>query len=577
MKKISRIKVLIISGLIIIFSFGFYQVRNSDFELVKSLDIFWTLFRELNYYYVDKTDPQKLIETGINSMLNSLDPYTTYIPESELDDFNFMTTNEYGGIGAIIKAGENYAIISDPYEGFPAVKAGLMAGDEIISIDGFDTKGKSLSEVSEKLKGVPGTELKIIIKRPGENENRKIKLRREQIKINNVAYSGLIGNKTGYIRLTNFTTDAAKEVKEAFFDLKNKYGINKLVLDLRGNPGGLLIEAVRVCNLFVEKGQLIVSTKGKVSQWDQEYFTSSDPIDKEIPIVVLVNRGSASASEIVAGALQDIDRAVIFGQRTYGKGLVQTTRKLKYNTQLKVTTAKYYIPSGRCIQALDYAHRNEDGSVGSIPDSLISEFNTKNKRKVFDGGGINPDVKDTFTNFSSIAYNLLSDNIIFDFATDYVVRHSQKPDIDGFKLENKEFEKFKNFVIEKGFSYKTQSEEAFRKLVETAKREKLFNHAEGLFTGLEKELKHDNNEDIDRFRTEIEELINEEIISRYYYQKGKIRLQVESDEQVKRATDLLSNLPVYTGLLYPDKVISMVHPPATGEKTRILSPSFIDE
>jgi carboxyl-terminal processing protease len=577
-KKISRIKVLIVSGLIIVFSFGFFQVSNTDFDLVKNLDIFWTLFRELNYYYVDKTDPQKLIETGINSMLNSLDPYTVYIPESEMDDFNFMTTGAYGGIGALIRAGENYAIISDPYEGFPAVKAGLMAGDELISIDGFNTKGKPLSEVSEKLKGIPGTDLQLIIKRPGESETRKIKLIREQIKINNVSYSGLIDNKTGYIRLSNFTLDAGKEVKDAFLELKNKYGINKLILDLRGNPGGLLIEAVRVCNLFVKKGQLIVSTKGKVSKWAQEYFTTAEPLDTVVPIVVLVNRGSASASEIVAGALQDIDRAVILGQRTYGKGLVQTTVKLKYNTQLKVTTAKYYIPSGRCIQALDYSHRNADGSVGYIPDSLITEFKTKNKRLVYDGGGITPDVKDTFENYSSLAYNLLyKDNIIFDFATDYVTRHNQKPDIEGFKINNADFEKFKSFVSNKGFSYKTQSEEALRKLIETAKREKMYNDAAEVFANLEKELKHDNNEDIDKFRKEIEGLINEEIISRYYYQKGKIRLQVEGDHEVRKAVELLSNPPVYTGLLYPDKAISMNQPPAIGEKTRTLSLLFKEE
>jgi len=340
-----------------------FTAKNNDFELVKSLDIFYTLFRELNLYYVDETQPDKLIETGINSMLNSLDPYTTYIPESEMDDFNFMTTGEYGGIGSLIRAGQSYAIVAEPYEGSPSAKAGLMAGDEIISVDGFITKGKALAEVSEKLKGVPGTDLTIIIKRFGESENRKLKITREQIHIGNVAYYGVLEGKTGYIRLSSFTVNAGNEVKEALLDLKKNYGIEKLILDLRGNPGGLLIEAVRVCNIFVDKGQLIVSTKGKVKQWDQEYFTTLEAIDTKIPLVVLVNRGSASASEIVAGALQDVDRAIILGQKTYGKGLVQTTRKLKYNTQLKVTTAKYYIPSGRCIQALDYAHRKQKSKL----------------------------------------------------------------------------------------------------------------------------------------------------------------------------------------------------------------------
>lgn len=576
-KKMRRIRVLIISGMIMILSFGFIQVSNNDFELVKNLDIFFTLFRELNLYYVDKTDSKKLIETGINSMLNSLDPYTVYIPESEMDEFDFMMTNEYGGIGALIRTGELNAIISDPYEGFPAAKAGLMAGDEIISIDGYSTKGKALNEVSEKLKGVPGTELELIIKRPGETANRKIKLTREQIKISNVSYSGLIGDKTGYIRLSNFTMDAGKEVKEAFLELKEKYGINTLIIDLRGNPGGLLIEAVRVCNLFVDKGQLIVRTKGKVSQWDQEYYTSSEPVDKDIPIIVLVNRGSASASEIVAGALQDIDRAVIFGQRTYGKGLVQTTRKLKYNTQLKVTTAKYYIPSGRCIQALDYSHRNEDGSVGYIPDSLVTEFKTKNKRKVFDGGGIIPDVIDTIPSYSALSYNLYSGNLIFDFATDYTVRHPQKPERQGFKISDEEFNKFKNFVESKKFTYKTQSEEALRRLIETAKREKLYDHASESIIALEKELKHDNDEDLDKFRDEIEGLLNEEIMSRYYYQKGRIGYQVEEDEQIKRAVDLISDIPAYLTLLKSDNSTGLIYPPENGEKTKISSFSLMEE
>ena len=546
--KVRKIKVLIIAGFIALFSFGFVQI-NKDFELVKNLDIFFTLFRELNLYYVDKTDPKELIETGINSMLNSLDPYTQYIPESEMDDFKFMTTGEYGGIGALIRSGTDYAIILEPYEGFPAAKSGLMAGDELITVDGFNTKGKPLNEISEKLKGTPGTDVQIVYKKYGDTENRKISLTRQQIRVNNVSYTGLVGNKTGYIRLSNFTMDAGKEVKDAFQELKNKYGITGLILDLRGNPGGLLIEAVRVCNLFVEKGQLIVRTKGKISQWDQEYYTTVDPIDKEIPIVVLVNRGSASASEIVAGALQDLDRAVIYGQRTYGKGLVQTTRKLTYNTQLKVTTAKYYIPSGRCIQALDYTHRNPDGSVGNIPDSLVSEFLTKNKRKVFDGGGITPDRVDTFENYSSLTYNLYSKNMIFDFASDYIIRNPQKPDMTGYVLDNEEFQKFKSFVAGKEFTYETQSETVLKELIESAKREKLYDNAAETFVTLEKELQHNNDEDIDNFRKEVESLLKEEIISRYYYQKGRISVQIAEDKQIGKAAGLLSDPVVYSGML----------------------------
>lgn len=536
----NRIKVFAAILLIGGFTLGF-TAKNSDFELVKSLDIFYTLFRELNLFYVDETQPEKLIETGINSMLSSLDPYTTYIPESEMDDFNFMTTGEYGGIGSLIRAGESYAIIAEPYEGSPSAKAGLMAGDEIISVDGFVTKGKPLSEVSEKLKGVPGTDLTIIIKRPGEQENRKIKIIREQIHISNVAYYGALNNNTGYIRLSNFTMNAGNEVKEAFLDLKKNHGIGKLIIDLRGNPGGLLIEAVRVCNIFVEKGQLIVSTKGKVSQWDLDYFTTAEPVDTQIPMVVLVNRGSASAAEIVAGALQDTDRAIILGQRTYGKGLVQTTRKLKYNTQLKVTTAKYYIPSGRCIQALDYTHRNEDGSVGYVPDSLISKFKTKSGRVVFDGGGINPDIIDSMANFNQLSMYLYARNLIFDFATDYVVRHKEKPTLAKFSIGDSEYKLFKDFVKRKGFEYETQSEDALKKLIETARQEKYYDPAAEEFAVLEKKLAHDNDKDLENFKSEIVELINEEVVSRYYYQKGRIGLSVESDTQVIRALDILQN------------------------------------
>jgi len=538
--KMNKLRVFAAVLLIGALTLGF-TARNSDFELVKSLDIFYTLFRELNLYYVDETEPEKLIETGINSMLTSLDPYTTYIPESEMDDFNFMTTGAYGGIGSLIRAGESYAIIAEPYEGSPSAKAGLMAGDEIITVDGFVTKGKPLSEVSEKLKGVPGTDLALVIKRPGEKENRKIKIVREQIHISNVSYFGLISGKTGYIRLSNFTLDAGAEVKAAFLELKKNHNIEKLVLDLRGNPGGLLIEAVRVCNLFVPKGQLIVSTKGKVSQWDQEYFTTAEPVDTEIPMIVLVNRGSASAAEIVAGALQDVDRAVILGQRTYGKGLVQTTRKLKYNTQLKVTTAKYYIPSGRCIQALDYTHRNEDGSVGYIPDSLISKFKTKGGRVVFDGGGVSPDIIDSVLVYNQLSMYLYARNMIFDFATDFVARNKEKPEMKAFRIGDAEYKRFKDFVKSKGFNYETQSESDLKKLIATAKEEKYFDLASEEFAVLEKKLAHDDDRDLDNFRTEIEELINEEVISRYYYQKGRIGLSIETDTQITRAVEILGD------------------------------------
>ena len=371
-------KKIIITGIVVLFlGAGFTTIRNKDLEIVKNLDIFCTLYRELNMFYVDETSPEKLITTSINSMLESLDPYTTYISEKEMDDFNFQTTGEYGGIGSLIRKYEDQIIIADPYENFPAAKSGLRPGDILIEVDGNKTDGMEIADVSELLKGEPGTDLIIKIKRPYTEELMEVRLTREKIVINNVSYAGMLDEHTGYIRLSNFTTNASAEVRSAFMKLKKNPDFKNLVLDLRSNPGGLMIEAVRTCNLFIEKGELIVSTRGKVKRWDNDYTTTNQALDTDIPIAVLVNRGSASASEIVAGAMQDLDRAVVIGQRTFGKGLVQTTRPLKYNAQLKVTTAKYYIPSGRCIQALDYTHRNEDGSVGSVPDSLISEYETK--------------------------------------------------------------------------------------------------------------------------------------------------------------------------------------------------------
>ncbi len=413
--KNKKRNIILAGSLIVLLSVGFTTIGNKDMELVKNLDIYYTLFRELNMFYVDETDPKELVTTSIDAMLSSLDPYTTYIPESDMDDFKFQTTGEYGGIGSLIRRSGDFTIIADPYKGFPADKAGLRAGDKILKINGKSAESKDIESVSEQLKGTPGTEIVLTVERFGEENPLDFTLVREKISINNVPYYGMLDDQTGYIRLANFTTGAAREVENALKSLKNQHGMESLVLDLRSNPGGLLIEAVRICNLFVDKGELIVNTRGKVKQWDSEYITPKDPVDKDIPLVVLINHGSASASEIVAGALQDLDRAVIVGQRTFGKGLVQTSRPLKYNAQLKVTTAKYYIPSGRCIQALDYSNRNEDGSVGSVPDSLISEYETRNGRLVYDGGGIQPDFEVIPEHLSEITLQLLYPEYLLRF------------------------------------------------------------------------------------------------------------------------------------------------------------------
>ena len=437
-------KKIIFAGLIIVLvSAGFATIRNKDLEIVKNLDIYYTLFRELNMFYVDDPDPEKLVTTSINAMLSSLDPYTTFIPEANMDDFQFQTTGEYGGIGSLIRRSGDHTIVAEPYDGFPAAKAGLKAGDVLLKIDGESTEGVAINKISDMLKGKPGTDLTILINRYGQEESMEFVLTREKISINNVPYYGIVEDKVGYIRIGNFTTGAGKEVEDAFKDLKSNQNIESLILDLRANPGGLLIEAVRMCNLFVDKGVPIVNTKGRVKQWDSEYITQKNPLDKDIPIVVLVNRSSASAAEIVAGALQDLDRAVIVGQRTFGKGLVQTSRPLKYNAQLKVTTAKYYIPSGRCIQALDYTNRNEDGSVGIIPDSLISEYKTRNGRSVFDGGGIQPDYKVVPEMISEIAIRLFTQNILFNFATKYASEHAEISEPEVFGLSDEDYNDFK--------------------------------------------------------------------------------------------------------------------------------------
>jgi len=535
-------KKFIIGGIVVLLlSAGFTTIGNRDFEIVKNLDIYCTLFRELNMFYVDEVNPDKLVATSIESMLSSLDPYTTYIPESEMDDFNFQTTGEYGGIGALIRKAGAETIIAEPYKDFPAAQGGLRAGDVLIEVAGKQVKDLEISKVSELLKGEPKTQITIVYRRPGLEGNKKVTLTREQIVIPNVPYSGMVDRETGYIRLSNFTTGASTEVKDALIELRKNPEFKSLILDLRGNPGGLLIEAVRVANLFVEKGELIVSTKGKVKQWDSDYYTTQNPVDRNIPMVVLVNRGSASASEIVAGALQDLDRAVIVGQRTFGKGLVQTTRKLSYNSQLKVTTAKYYIPSGRCIQALDYTHRNEDGSVGVVPDSLISSFKTKNGRTVYDGGGVMPDFKVTPDSYSDISIHLYADNFIFDYATQFVLEHPEIAPAEQFSISDDVYSAFSSYVLNNGFEYETSSEQELDKLIRTAKQDKYYDNAVAEFDALKEKLSHNTGRDLETFKKDICSLLVQEITGRYYYEEGRVRAQLQNDPQLEKAISVLKD------------------------------------
>ena len=533
-------KRIIITGLIVlVLGVGYTGIKTKDLDIVKNLDIYCTLFRELNMFYVDETNPEDLVSTSIKSMLKSLDPYTTYIPESEMDDFNFQTTGEYGGIGSTIRVFDGNTIISGPYEGFPAAKAGLRTGDVLLEIDGEKAHGLTLPEVSDRLKGKPGTKLKLKVKRV--EEILTISLEREQITVSNIPYFGMLDDHTGYIRLDNFTTNAAAEVRAAYRELDNNNEMNSLVLDLRGNPGGLLVEAVRTCNLFIDKGELIVSTIGKVKQWDSEYKTSREPIDTEIPIAVLVSRGSASAAEIVAGAMQDLDRGIVIGQKTFGKGLVQATRPLKYNAQLKVTTAKYYIPSGRCIQMLDYTHRNDDGSVGMIPDSLITEYATKNGRPVFDGGGVKPDINVESEMYSEIFVQLFAKALFSDFAIEYRNTHEAIASPAEFTLSDSEYKDFQEFVDASGFTYKTASEDALNKLIKTAKKEKYYELSEGEFLALEEKLSHNNLKAMETFRPEIQRYLETEIVQTYYYHAGRAQSFIRDDESLDEALKVLSN------------------------------------
>ena len=535
-------------------SFWGFKSDQKNFEISKNLDIFYTLVRELNLFYVDEVKPDKLIKKGIDDMLETLDPYTVFIPESEMDDFKFMTTGEYAGIGAMISKRRSQIVVAEPYEGFPAQKSGLRAGDIFLEVDGKAVEKMAVSDVSDILKGPAKKPVKVKMQRPGDKKPFTLDIVREEIQIDPVTYYGMLDGQTGYIRLSSFTDGCSDNIRSALLNLRDTRGATSLVLDLRSNPGGLLGEAVKVTNLFVNHGQEIVSTKGKVSQWDKTYRATEQPVDSVMPLIVLVNSGSASASEIVAGALQDLDRAVILGNRTFGKGLVQTTRDLSYNTKLKVTTAKYYIPSGRCIQALDYSHRNADGSVGNIPDSLISVFKTKNGRQVKNGGGVTPDIRDVQDTLSTLAYKLVQDYMIFDFATEYAVNHKTIAPPDKFVLSDEIYNDFHRFLAEKKFSYESRSEQTLKTLIETAKRERYYDAARNEFAALEKGLTLNLDLDLGKFSEEIRELLKDEIVSRYYYQKGAIIASLANDHEIRHVLTLFHDPADFGRILIPGSV-----------------------
>jgi len=526
-----------------------FTYSDSYFEVSKNLDIFGTLFKQLNTSYVDEVQPGDLMKKGIDAMLESLDPYTNYIPEEDIEDFRTMTTGQYGGIGSLIRQKGDYVVISEPYKGFPAQKADLRAGDMILEINGVSAKGKKTDDVSRILKGQPGTPVRLKIERPGEKKPLEFSVVREEIKVKSVSYYGLIEGNIGYIKLTGFTEHAADEVQEALIDLKKKHNIQSVVFDLRGNPGGLLREAVNIVNLFVDKGQLVVSTKGKVKEWDRQHKAENLPTDPAIPVAVLIDRGSASASEIVSGALQDLDRGVIVGQRSFGKGLVQQTFPLTYNSQLKVTVAKYYIPSGRCIQALDYSHRKSDGSVGKVPDSLITAFKTKNGRTVWDGLGIIPDIRVPEQKISPIAIALSNKSHIFEYATIYRIAHPVIAPARDFKITDKDYEEFVAYVKDKDYTYSTRSEKAMDDFKKYAEKEKYFGDVELEFQSLQKKMADRKKDDLYKFKDEIKTLLESEIISRYYFAQGRIEASLKEDPEVREAVKLLSDPKRYREIL----------------------------
>jgi carboxyl-terminal processing protease len=546
LKHKKSILVAIPTPLLIFSLFAFKQV---DFKTSKNLDIFFSFFRELTIFYVDKTDAEKLIQVGIDAMLESLDPYNEFISEDNIDALEFQTTGEYGGMGALIRHGEFYPVIAEVYEGSPAHKAGIIAGDVIKSINGNSVKQTPVDVVSKMLKGVPNTDLNVVVERFGQPDSLSFVFKRERIHIPSVPYYGMISDEVGYIRLANFTSNCHKEVENALKDLKSKNNAKGIVLELRGNPGGLLYEAVRIVNIFVDRNQLVVYTRGQIKEFDQEYKTSSRPIDTQIPLIVLVDRVSASASEIVAGALQDLDRAVVVGERTFGKGLVQATRPLPYNTQLKITTAKYYIPSGRCIQAVDFTQRNDDGSIRFIPDSLISEFKTQNGRSVYDGGGIAPDIEHRSNVYSRIATVLYTRNMFFEYATQFRAKNESIATPNKFNLDNKQYNDFIKFIDSQGFEYVSQTETQLNELIKTAKHEKYYQVAHSLLDSLESTIKNNRLKDLQFFESEIKSLLEEEIVGRYYLQRGKAKYNVSKDDAIALCLSIISDKSKFNQVL----------------------------
>lgn len=551
---------MLAGAFIVMLGMGMTSFKEDDrnFQISKNLDIFNSIFKELDLFYVDTVNAEKMIQTGVEGMLSLTDPYTEYYPEEEVSSLKEMTTGKYGGIGAAIRyyeAKDRIAVV-EPTEGMPAAEAGVKAGDIILSVGGKemvrgDMKPQEFSsKVSEALRGEPGTSFVLKVLRPLKNDSTvmEFKITRKNIRTNPVPYYGMVKDSIGYLALSSFTENSAKDFKKAFIELKQK-GAKSLIIDLRDNGGGSLSEAVDIVNLYVPKGQEIVVTKGKVRQAQGSYKTQNEPVDTQIPLAVLVNGATASASEIVSGSLQDLDRAVVIGSRTFGKGLVQTIRPLPYNGTLKVTTSKYYIPSGRCIQAIDYAKKNADGSVARTPDSLTTVFHTAAGREVRDGGGIRPDIEVKGDKIPNIVFYLMNDDLIFDYATQYCWDHPTLASVDDFKLTDADYEAFKKLVKSRNFTYDRQSEKMLKSLKEIAEFEGYMTEAAEEFKALEKKLNHNLNRDLDYFAKPIKEYISQEIVTRYFYQRGAAMERLKDDTDLEEAIKVLQNPVRYREIL----------------------------
>jgi len=547
-----RIKLIALLTLITTFGIKAQLIEQNHFDITKNLDIYNSLFKELVMNYVDSIEIEKTIQTNINDLLRRLDPYTEYIPQEEMLDFTFMTTGEYGGVGSIISMKDKDILIREPYENMPAAKAGLRPGDKLLEVNGVDLTNKTTSDASELLKGTPNTKVKIKYLRAGETKPKEVTLERQRIHIDPITYYGVLNDGVGYIHLSSFTTDAAQSFKNAFLDLKNNHAISSLVIDVRDNGGGVVEECLEMLNLFLPKGELLLSMKGKTPQSERIYRATQDALDLALPLVVLVNEGSASASEILAGGIQDYDRGVIVGTRTFGKGLVQGTRSLPYDGRIKLTTAKYYIPSGRSIQAIDYAHRDEFGYVTYIPDSLTTEYHTTAGRPVRDGRGILPDYIVEEEKIPTILYYMEASQLFFNFVVDWRIKNPVIASPQEFVLSNDTYEAFKEYVRTQNFTYDLNSEKRMESLKKMMEFEGYWDTASEQFEALEALLKPNLERDLEIYRKQISKYLSYEIMKQYYFAKGQLIYALRDDTQFNKALEIILQPSLYQSTLTPN-------------------------